>query len=391
MSNTPIVNIFTPLFEGDDLQLSNLFNSLILFEKVIIDSRRLSEIKTLADLFGSKNVIKLIKSDKVDINGGMITTGTELKKTVGNDYLFTVLPMQFDPKSTKAKDIQNLKSQIGKTDGQWKKLLVSVLSVYRDYSDESFNDYTNRVLGFIEEDNMVRDALLKKLFKTYFESDASNRVKIVREDKNLFRFNFSSSADSKKQESMLESCSTNLILGMNRIVRNNFNEMYFNSMIGYQNRELEYQNYNSSYIHQKFDPKKQFERHEKVLSINGLPAIKESEVKNIEFKNFLKAINSDEVIEFRSWLWNIDNLEGDELTERVNNFTKTVDKFLRVPILKKSFDFLQSLLVSGTTGDTSGVLGEVSGSIIDKYIFNKLRRKDHFTFINDIYPSIFKK
>ena len=141
----------------------------------------------------------------------------------------------------------------------------------------------------------------------------------------------------------------------------------------------------------EFDPENHFDRYNRVLRANNVPLLNEESAKKIKFRKLFKAINSKEIIQFRNWLWNIDNLETDELVEKVDLFTKKADKLFRVPIIKKSFEVLQSFVASNLTGDPIGATGEVTGSIIERHILEKIKRKDHFTFINDIYPSIFEK
>ncbi|MDR8394291.1 hypothetical protein NC796_24295 [Aliifodinibius sp. S!AR15-10] len=408
MPNTPVPNILIPLFKNDQLRLSYLINSLILFDKVIIDSRHLIELKKLTEIFGTRNIRKLITSGNIEVKGGHITTGVQLQKVRGGDFLFLVRPMQLEPDSTKKKNIQGLADHLESTSEKnriflisaiieiWKKynrekLIEEVLDVYKDYSDESFSDFTDRVHGFISDENIIRQALINESFQTYLNSDDSNQIQVFREEKEIFRLNFNQRINSGRQVELIKKWSTNFLLGMANIIRNNFNELYFNSMVGYKNDEIDFQKMNSQYIYQKFDPHQQLERHERVLNINNLPLVEESNVEDIKFKNFYKALKSNEISKFRNWLWNIDNLSDNNLTEKVNDLTKRLDKIFRIPLLKGSIDILQSFLVSSSIGDPSGVTGELSGSLIDQHIFKKLKRKDHFTFINDIYPSIFEK
>ncbi|MEX1136825.1 MAG: hypothetical protein WEB89_07975 [Balneolales bacterium] len=367
----------------------------------------MEELKILTDIFGVRNVKRLIQSGRIKVKGGHITTGIQLLKIVGNDYLFLVRPMQLDPEPTKVKSISELTEFINSTnkdqdiflsiirnkyfDYNRNKLITSIHEVYQDYSDDIFSEFTNKVHGIIEEDSITRDGIIEYLYKDYLKSDEKNQIQIIREEKEIFRINFSAAPTSQDEINKLKSNSTSFLLGMGNIIRNNVNMYNFNSLIGFKNDEIDFQKLNSQYLYNKFDPDKHLERFNRVLIANNIPLLSEESAQKIKFRKLHKAINSKEIAQFRSWLWNIDNLEDDEIEEKVNSFTKYIDKLYRVPIINKSFSVLQSFLASSLTGDPIGVSGEVTGSAIEKHIFEKIKRKDHFTFINDIYPSIFEK
>ncbi|MCH2449237.1 MAG: hypothetical protein MK198_03745 [Gracilimonas sp.] len=407
MSLHPVPNILIPLYDDkDQFRLSNLINCLILFDTVTINSRHLEELKILTNIFGIRNVKRLIKSGRIKLKGGHVTTGIQLLKIVGNDYLFLVRPMQLAPKPTREKSIEELTEYINTTkdhnrplsvirnkyfDYNRNKLITSINEAYQDYSDEIFSEFTNKVHGIIEKNSITRDGIIQYLYKDYLESDVKNQIQIIREEKEIFRINFSAAPTSQNEVNMLKGSSTSFLLGMGNIIRNNVNMVNFNSLIGFKNDEINFQKLNSQYLYNKFDPDNHLDRFNRVLTANDIPYLSEESAHKINFKKLYKAINSKEIAQFRGWLWNIDNLEDDEIEEKVNSITKYLDKIYRVPIINKSFSVLQSFLASSLTGDPIGVTGEVTDSVIEKYIFEKIKRKDHFTFINDIYPSIFEK
>lgn len=408
MSTNPIQRVLLPLYNNEDeFRLSNLINGLILFDQVIIDSRHLQELRNLIDLFSLRKVKRLIKSGKIDIKGGHITTAVQLQRVAGNDFLFLVRPMQLAPNPTKNRNIQELTEYIISNNDQSDSLISKVKNKYRDYQrnklintiDESYTDYpddtftefSNKVRGIISEQSILREGILNYSFAEYLNSDDSNNIEVVREGDEIFRINFNNPPTSDNEVQVLNTMSTNFLLGMGNIMRNNFNEYYFNCLVGLKNSEIEFQRLNSRHIYEKFNADRHFERHERVLRTNNLPFVDERNARQIKFRKLLKVLNSTQIANYRTWLWNIDRLENDEITEKASNFAKKIDRILRVPIAKKSIDFFQSVAVSTATGDLTGMSGEITGHFIEKYLFKKLKREGHYTFINDIYPSIFKE
>ena len=143
------------------------------------------------------------------------------------------------------------------------------------------------------------------------------------------------------------------------------------------------------FIEDSLSPDSQIRRFHQVLTIKDFPDLNEAaKNKSIDLIKLIKLRDSREIEEFRKWLWNLDSMSDSEMKEQVAGIKSTLSNFIHGSVGKK-------LRWVATTGlgyipPVGSVLG-TAASVLDTFLLEKVfPESGAITFINRLYPSIFK-
>ncbi|OGU35524.1 MAG: hypothetical protein A2068_11595 [Ignavibacteria bacterium GWB2_35_6b] len=164
---------------------------------------------------------------------------------------------------------------------------------------------------------------------------------------------------------------------------------HYESLVGFINGDIPIFKGKMDFLNKKLAPTDYQENFYRILELANLPNINYAIKKNnVDINKFLEIRKSDEIQEFRNWIWNLDSYSDPEIIDRINSFKNKLGNFYH----SKTGKTLRWLVSSGI-GSIPGI-NFVAGPIIskiDEYVGDKLlKKKGAIAFINNIYPSVFK-
>jgi hypothetical protein len=175
--------------------------------------------------------------------------------------------------------------------------------------------------------------------------------------------------------------------GLNRTI----SEMKrFNALSGCPYSDLPIFDEKLRFLERSFAPNTQVEHFNRILSFKNFPDLGTAALdKKVDLMKLLEIRQSREVKEFRTWLWALDSLTDEDITDRI----ASVKSMLTKAVHSKAGKRLRWLATNGI--GLIPVAGQVLGpalSALDTFLAEKvLRESGVLMFINDLYPSIFTR
>jgi hypothetical protein len=163
----------------------------------------------------------------------------------------------------------------------------------------------------------------------------------------------------------------------------------FQALSGFKVNELPMFEEKLSFILNHISPDNKIEQFDRVVEIADMPSLDGigTETK-LNIDKFLKVRESNECVEFRSWLSTISEIEDNDIQKGIESFRNMIGSTIGGKF-GKSIRFLTSTL---SIFIDCGVLTGPALGAIDTFILDKIfPSKGPITFINKRYPSIYKK
>ena len=371
-----------------------LIESIILFDTVVVKHTLLSNLSNVVEMFGYEEVLSLIRSDAIEPS---IRLGKIAKLNTGKPYLeyhFSTISFaeeeekiskdiygDFEGSYTEKKDVQRLIDEISsklfltpeeslaKLQEQFKKDLTLGYPHVKTAITKKSKDRFNAELS--EEDIDIEVDCLGSS-----EYDGFTKYKVESNIPFLLNINLKKTHD-------LISKSLLGVAGLNERI----SEMRdFNAMSGAPYEDYPIFNRKLKFLQDQITPKAQVDRWHRVLELGDFPDLKEAvSTGNIDLSKVIEIRKTDEVKEFRSWLWSTDSLSDAEIRERASGFRSRIAQVLQ----GKASQTLRWIATTGV-GIAEPVTGLTLGAI-DEFIIDRLFPKSGaMMFLNRIYPSIFE-
>ncbi len=385
-----------------------LIRRLLLFEEVLIDSIRLTEVPAFVELFGVSGLERVLRSGCLRLKVEPITvaeigsfgsvldhegrrTGSPLPPF---SYAFSGIEMFDLDRYVK----EWLDQAVAAVPDLGRKAERGLRCVLRDAIVAQHPEIAQR----------VADHLLDHLAR---EPDIAGRAVAMRLSKELGRDVTTSEFDLELQSGPGEVNVETDVVERFRLAADKGSEIVkgallaigalhqtlaemqtYEAITGFQEEEATLFLQHASFLVRRDDPARQEGRFDRVLELQGLPDVHDAVAKHsLNAKALLKLRDSDECREFRRWLRTIDNETDAELQERFDSVRERFAKVVHSP-RTRAVRFVVSTMVDLIPG--SKLVTKVTStamSAADQFLFDRvLSRPGPATFLGRTYASLFR-
>jgi len=394
---------------------------LILFDKFILDSIRLQEIPHLIKVFGYSRVLELLNSGFLLIHsetfGTFGSTGQSSKVSAyrakkGDLPLcsYCIDPFSIYPYDSPQDDETDYKKDQKQFTHQNLQLINQIDGISSKQAQKLREAVARRVIHF-SSDSVIKEMSAQN-YRDFRDHDPTIKVAIAFRIKALLnqevdpvaielKIEFIDDVDFRVESNIESKLSLNKetaheiierallgIAGRNHLIAK---MKEFNCLVGYRENEVPIFSSKLDFLVERIATDKKLTPNlHRVLSAKGLPNFSAAVAEGrIDLLKVLEIRESRECIDFRTWLWSQDNIDENELRERLNTFSQRWKDFFKT-VRGKTISWLVSSGLSEIP-----IVGNIIGagmSFYDKFLAREvLPHEGAITFINNKLPSIYQK
>ncbi len=394
---------YLPKTDDIEFDFNALVRRLILFDKYILYSTKLKEFKPLIKVFGYENVIELLQSDSLKIYSHAMGVGQvkqESKKyirTLKNSKIYGPYPfMIFRELISRRKDNISLhfKKEIDTMESISLKRRIKLKHAILDVLEEIPKNAGHETLisfkqDLIKNSPIIKKALLIKLNQLYGKKTESANffLKIHQIKESNFEIETNLGDILNIEDRIIYDIILRGVLATSTVNQRIEEMKTYNAISGFSEQDLPVFQEKLNFIENLISSKDNENRFQRVIKIKGFPNI--SIDTKIKIQDLLRIRESKEVKEFRQWLLDIDKYSDLELLEAMENLKTKISELFnsRTGHVIRFLVTTGSSLISGLPLPVGIGLGS-----LEKFLSRKILPKSGpLTFINKLYPSIFKE
>ncbi len=370
--------------EGDrdkpDVDVRALVHRLLLFDKYILESNRLTEFPHLVSVFGFDGTMALLKSADIQVHCDALTIGqvgqlsvleSRVKKGLLplGSYAFSTIKIA-DRKQYIHLNMQHIERIDSLNSKQVRKLKHALSEKVLDPPADAGILTVSQLKQDLTQNSPViavstAQALTKKLGRQVDPSDFS--IKVHQIDESDFRVDSDLSLrfglNEREAHDTIEAALL-AVAGLNQ--RLEYMQTY-QAVTGFREGELSVFENKLAFLGRQLAPEVQEERFKRVLTITGMPDAGEAPGE-INMSQLLEIRQSDESRRFREWLRSTDQQSDEQIREQFH------------PVREKLKGFYRSGAGAGIT------------SVLDTFVLERvIPQPGPTSFLSNLYPSIFKR
>jgi hypothetical protein len=161
----------------------------------------------------------------------------------------------------------------------------------------------------------------------------------------------------------------------------------YTAMSGFRDAEVPIFEQKLSFLERQITPEPQEERFKRVHTLKGFQDLDDLvNSGKVDLMKVLAIRETKQCKEFRDWLWSIDSATDAEIEERITSLRERLSWYAH-GTTGKSIRWLSSIGI--------GLAGNVAGAatgLLDNFLLEKLLpNPGAVSFLNQLYPSIFKE
>jgi hypothetical protein len=395
---------FASVSPTDELtvDLSGFILRLVLFEKYILQSRRLREFPALLSAFGYEGVSELLSSNAIDIHCEALTIGQigqlgifEPRKRKGllplGSYCFSLVGVP-DHKQYIHDCLQPLHEIKGLHRKNVKKLKLDIVSRLLKSGTEVDNDIMQQFKTDLRSNvpnikTAIAVALRDKLSIEINPSDFYIKIDPIDEDDFHTETNISDVFRLSDEE--VHHVVERGLLAIGGLNQRIAEMKAYTAISGFRDLDIPLFDEKLKFITRAILPEEQEERLRRVFVIKGFQDLQDLiERGQVDLTKLLEIRETKECKEFREWLFTIDSATDSEIEERINSLSEKLSWFVH----GKSGKSVRWIASTGI--GLIPVIGNVAGAalgFLDTFLLEKiLPNPGSVSFLNRLYPSIFK-
>jgi len=381
-----------------------IIENLLLFNQYILQSIRLKELPTLVELFGIDGLNYLFSSGALKIFCEALTIGqigqigqTSTLKTRRQKGILPLGSYSFATVEAFDKN-QYMNSRLSVVDDitfldkkekeRLKSIVFNNLTRYPDKTGKKIIDQLKTDIASNDPSIKIAISYLIRKIKGIEITPNKFNLRTIQLNDNDFKietdFKRLGLIDIIEFHKIVERALLT-IGGRNQRI---YNMKTFNALTSF--REIDSLLFSSKldFLAQNFQPTGQRMNLKRILRIKGIPTLGEDFEGKIDVDKLIKMRHSEEFLEFRSWLWNINELSDIDLDNHINSYKQKLGEFFRTPFAKTI-----RLITSIGLGliPSAGIPFSVAYGILDLFLLEKvLPVKGPIVFLNRKLPTIFR-
>lgn len=392
-----------PNSESVEFNYTALLQRLLLFDTYILQSIRLKELSHLLNIFGYDGLKTILDSKALQIHCDAVTVGqvgqldmpelrNKNKPLPLGSFRFAIVK-RFDWQqfiNDRLREVDSVPTLSPQQKRNLKNTIYeSVVKPPDDFGNSTLDQTLMELSGNISLGKITTAKILsERLNKAVAPSDFELMLHPIgntefQTDTDIAqRFDLSPLDEHKIVERGLLA-----IGGLNHRIE----EMYaYNALSGFLPGEVPIFGQKLAFLADALSPNVPVRKFQRVLEIVGFPALEVTSAKPfLDAEKLLEVRDTIECQEFRVWLSTLDSVSDSEIASRINSLRAKISSFLHT-------DAGENLRFWGTTGigfiPVAGNIVGTGASLLDHFLIDKiLPYSGPASFINVLYPSIFKK
>jgi hypothetical protein len=385
--------------EDGSVDFGDLVRKLVVFEEVILDSPRLTEIPPLVEKFGYAGMKALLESRRLRIHAEAVTIGEIGRTTVLESvaakgalplgsYMFANVRL-----ADRRNDIHNMLQPInaaagvdGKQSKKLRRLVAETIAVPPDDSGE-------RALELMMADLKANASWIKDAIALVARRDHAKDI-----DPSQFELRVEQIGDREfrtetnigqllglDDEATHKLVSGGLLGSGGMGHRIEFMERY-NAVSGFRTDEGALFDAKLGFLARQLDPEVHLERLERVVELAGLPdASPDPADHDVDMPKLLDILGSDEAREFRCWLRTVDSLDDKQVKDEISKLREIVRHAVNSGI-GRAIRFTATAGVGVIAPPVGLALGATDSLLLDKLV----REPGPTAFLSRLYPTVFE-
>jgi hypothetical protein len=385
------------------VDLSGFILRLILFEKFIFQSIRLKEFPSLIRAFGYDAVRNLLTSKAVDIHYDALTMGQtgqlavlESRSRKGilplGSYSFSIVRFA-DRKQLIHDCLQPLHKIEGLNNKQVIKLKREIVSRLLTPNPKKDDEIVQQLKVDLRSNvphikTTIAYALRERLKAEVNTSDFSIQIHPIDEDD--FRTETSIGDVFRLSEEDVHQVVERGLLAIGGLNQRIAEMKAYTALSGFRDTEAPIFDQKLDFLSKAFSPEVQEDRFKRVHVLKGFQDLEELiYAGKVDLIKVLEIRETKQCKEFRDWLWSIDSATDAEIEEHINSLRENLSWFAHGKV-GKSVRWLTSTGI-GLIPGIGTMAGTVAG-FLDTFLLEKvLPNPGPISFLNKLYPSIFKE
>lgn len=371
------------------VKFGDLLERLLLFDKYILQSHRLAELPHLVRQFGYDAVMELLRSGAIAIHNDIMTVGSlkEGGKRIKDSYRFQVF--RFKYADSRQRDLDRAQQELRLNHLRKKLLLREVEECLVKYPEDSERVLQNQFISDISSVTLaLQSAIYTRLQERVDDTIGVNDIQVgiesdsegnVRTESNLSQL---TSLNDEEIHEVLEQA----ILAIGGLNERILQMRSYSALTGFNESDVRIFESKLAFLESQFSADAQSDRLHKVVSIAGLPDLREVvDAERVDLLKLLELREQSEIKEFRQWLWSADSLSDKEVTERIGGFRAKLAQAAR----SRTGKTLRWLTT--TAWGVVEPMSALGASALDTFLIERILPKSGIsTFIGSQYPSIFR-
>jgi hypothetical protein len=373
-----------------DVDLDGLVRRLLLFDKYVLVSVRLSEFPILARRLGYGQLRDLLSANIIEIRCECLQLAQTAQSGMFGDPVLPLFSYQFHwidahdkekyihdglqelhgVEGLKHKDVLRLKSAI----------VESIRPLPPDIKPQLFPSFENELA---HNPNLLRKSIETEIHNRLAVDHVPFSLTLHQESAETFRVETDISVLLKVGEVEAHRIVEAGIMGVAGLSQSIGEMKAYSALSGFRDEELPLFRHKLGFMVDVASSQSREHNLQRIVDIVGLPQVSENEWE-ISVERLLKVRESSEAREFRDWLGGIGTATDAEITERVAGL-RNLAGLKTGGHLGKAMRFLVT-----TVAGLYPPLG-IPLTVFDQFILDKLLpRSGIAAFVNELYPSIFR-
>lgn len=387
--------------------LDAFIRHLLLFDHYILDSFGLLELPALIDAFTFDGFLEILKSGVISINCFAVTTGS-LSPSFPTDnlppgrvrplfhYSFAVISTaepydSYDNVNLLFDRVLPRLNLKGRQTKRLRKAIYTSLAKPNPQPNDLPIEQTARDLFTYPQVLPQLCALAIK--KRFGKNIPSSAIKVIPTQLAPKDFKVQNNLQSDlgfnqlDAHKIIESALLSIVSQYDRL------EMmrWHSAITGFSNEDYPLFEEKINFLFESLSPEKRERRFQRVIEIKGLPRLSPERSRSIDAHRLLEIRESPECITFRHWLTSIDEMTDQEVSELGRSISDQVGMFVR-STPGRVLRFLATTALGIITPPGIIQAAPITLSALDTFLFEKvLAKPSPTTFIDEIYPSIFRQ
>lgn len=384
--------------EGNFLDLQSLINKLLLFNTFILRSPNLREIPYLVRDLGFEDTLLLLSSDALRICCELRLVGqigqTDCLVPGGKILPLCSYSVSYGSSDSYDKWISDQLKHIGTIDLTNNQIKRLKLAVVRALDKNSIKDCELSILNQTNQDLAsnrgieVATAISLTKIKGFNVKPTDFSIRLHQIYDGCFKAETNLGEIFSIDEIEVHKVVENAVLGIAGLNQRIAEMKVHNALSGFLESETPLFDAKLDFLFQALDPNKLEKNLNRVFALRGFSDIFTDSIQTVNVEKLLKVRDSQELNDFRQWLFEIDTTSDAEIIDRIEGLRSKLG-IAAHGNKGKIARFLTSTLVGSLP-----VVGSVAGiglGFVDTFLLEKiLPYSGVVAFIDKLYPSLFE-
>jgi hypothetical protein len=376
-----------------DVDADGLVRRLILFDKYVLVSQRLGEFTFLAKRFGYEGLRDLLAASLIEVRCECVQLMQIGQSGMFGDPVLPLYSFKFNwiDAQDKRKYIHGCLQEFRHNSGLQAKQVVklkglianSIRPLSPELRPEVFPSFQKALLT---EHKFVKDAVEMTIHRKLGLRKVPFSLRVHREDEETFRIETDLHNRLKVSEFESHKIIEAALLAVAGVTQTIAEMKWYSALSGFRDEELPLFRSKLDFLTDAITTEAKEKSFRRVIDLVDFPSLPEAG--QIRVDTLLKVREASETREFRDWLGSIGRSSDKEIKEQISGLRTKLGSMIE----GRTGKVLRFLVNTGVGLIPGAALPALGLSAVDQFLVDKLLpRSGVAAFVNELYPSIFKR